>query len=225
MGWLRCKWAWAKENPLFWANLVLMAISSLLIFVWTGPGLATGPSDLRLRTWGMLLQLLGVFTVWFDLTSTARKFGKGGFVRHTLVWLRALFGRSVVIGGAAGAIGVAGMRARMKGRRPIQPNAPLPDRVATLETNVEKIDEDLDAAYREIDKRADEVDAKIKAESGERDRSIREVKTSLEDATTGNFSALAFGAAWLAIGVVLATWAPEIVKVVGGQWDEVWRAL
>ena len=225
MRWLCRKWAWAKENPLFWANLVLMVISGLLIFVWPGPALATGPSDLRLRTWGMLLQLLGVFTVWFDLTGTARSFGKGGFVRHTLVWLKAFFGRSIVIGAAAGAIGIAGGRARGKARRPLQPNAPLPDRVATLETNVEKIDEDLDAAYREIDKHSDELNARIAAEIGERDRAIREVKTSLEDTATGNLATLAFGAAWLAIGVVLATWAPEIVKVVGGKWDEVWWAL
>lgn len=47
----------------------------------------------------------------------------------------------------------------------------------------------------------------------------------MEDAATGNFATLAFGAAWLAIGVVLATWAPEIVKVVRGQWWEIWRVL
>lgn len=225
MGWLRRKWVWAKEKPLFWGNLGLLAISGLLIFVWPGPPLPTGPSDLRLRTWGMLLQLLGVLTVWFDLTSTARQFGKGGFVRRTLVWLKAFFGRSVVIEAAGAAIGIAGGRVRPKVRHPIQAHAPLSDRVAALETNVEKIDEDLDAAYREIDKRAAELDANIKAENAERDRAIREVKTSLEDAATGNFATLAFGVAWLAVGVLLATWAPEIVKIVGGEWGEVWRAL
>lgn len=54
----------------------------------------------------MLLQLIGVFTVWFDLTSTARKFGKGGFVRRTLPWLQAFFGRDVVLATIEAAVSV-----------------------------------------------------------------------------------------------------------------------
>jgi hypothetical protein len=80
-------------------------------------------------------------------------------------------------------------------------------------------------AHDEIDKRVDALSTRIAAESGVRDQAISEVRTSLKEAATGNLATLAFGVAWLAIGVVLATWAPEIVKVVGGKWCEVWAAL
>lgn len=217
MAWLLRKWAWAKKNPLFWANFLLVVISVLLILK-PGPALASGHSDLCLRIWAMLLQLIGILTVWFDLTSTARMFNKdkASFLSNTLVWLKSFFDQSVVIMTVTGTAGLPRLRARRKERQPLQPNAPLPDRVATLEINVKKIDEDLDAAYQEIDKRADELNARIAAESRQRDRAIREVNTSLEGVATGNFATLVFGVVWLAIGVMLATLAPEIVKIVGG---------
>ena len=225
MNWLRFKWAWAKANHLFWANLALILISGLLIFVWPGPEMPTGPSDLRLRTWGMALQLIGILTVWFDLTSTARRFGKGGFLRNTWVWLKAFFGRSIVMEAKVGTFGFLGTKGRLKTHLQLKPEAPLPDRVTALETNVKKIDEQLDAAYDEIAKLSNEVNAKIAAARGVSDQAIREVRTSLEEAATGNLATLGFGVVWLAIGVVLATLAPEIVKLVGGRWCEVWAAL
>jgi hypothetical protein len=94
-----------------------------------------------------------------------------------------------------------------------------------LETNVQRIGERLDAAYREIDRAAGELYTKIKGESEARNAAIGEVKKNVEEAATGNLAALAFGVVWLAIGIVLSTLAPEIVKLVGGQWREVWRAL
>jgi hypothetical protein len=225
MMWLRRRWAWAKANRLLWFNLVLIVISGLVIFICPGPTLATGPSDVRLRTWGLLLQLIGVVTVWLDLTRTARKFGKGGFVRHTLSWLKAYLHLGVAVEAGVGETAIIGDRARAKVRRPIQANAPLPDRVTTVETVIAQIDDDLDAAYREIDERASDLGAKIEAEGEQRGRAISEVTKSLEDAVAGNLATLAFGVVWLAAGIVIATLAPEIAKIVGGQWREVWRAL
>lgn len=215
MVWLRHKWTWARENSFFWANLLLVVITCLLIFLWPNPKPGSDPSDIWLRTWGMLLQLLGVFTVWYDLTSTARKFGKGGFMRRTWLWLKAFSGRSTGIATASTVLNVIGGTGRIKVRWPIQPEALLPDRVAALEANIEQIDKDLDNTCREIDKRTDALGAKIVSERQARDRAIQEVNTSLMDTVTGNFTALAFGAAWLAIGIVVATWSPEIVRITG----------
>ena len=181
--------------------------------------------DLRLRTWGLLLQLTGVVTVWLDLTRAARQFGKDGFVRHTLLWLkRGLLGQRVVTGAMGMQWERCGQGSRQS-RQTIQPNAPLPDRVATLEVYVGQIDQEFDAAYKEIDQRADDLDSKIKAESEERGVGIDEIKKSVEEAATGNLVTLAFGVVWLACGILLSTLAPEIVKIAAGQSCDVWRAL
>jgi hypothetical protein len=224
MEWLRYKWAWAKENPLFWANLALIGIS-ILIFIWPAPVLATGPSDLRLRTWGLLLQLIGVVTVWLDLTSTARKFGKGSLLRRTWVWLKAAFGRNIIVSASGASFGISTANARVKIRRAIRPGAALPDRVTDLETNVQKIDDDLDDAYKEIGQRAAELDAKIKSEEKKHTAAIGEVRKSLEEAAAGNLATLLFGVVWLAIGIGIATLAPELVKLQAGEWRDVWKAL
>jgi hypothetical protein len=188
---------------------------SVLVILWPEA------SELRFRAWGLMLQMLGVATVWFDLTSTARKFGKRGFVRRTVDWLRAFFGQKVVIGSAGEAMAITGTRARLKQRRPTNPDAAIPDRLSTLEENIDFLDKDLDSVYQEIDKRIDEFDGRIKAESGKLDLAIRDLKSTLEDATVGNFAALAFGTVWLAIGMVLGTMAPEFAKLVDAEWRAV----
>jgi hypothetical protein len=225
MRWIRRKWSWAKKNPLFWANLVLALATWLLIWVFPGPVLETGPSDLRLRTWGAFLQLLGVLTVWHDLAGTAGKFGKGGFVVRTAVWLKEFFGGITVLT----ATGVASCssigRGRAKVRHPVRDGASTEERLSDLEKNVGKIDEDLDGAFREIDQRSAELDTKITEEKREREQAVRKVRDDLEEAATGNFAVLAFGAAWLAVGILLSTLAPEIAKVVGGKCGEVLQAF
>ena len=57
------------------------------------------------------------------------------------------------------------------------------------------------------------------------EQAIRDVRWDLEEAAAGNFAVLAFGAVWLAIGVIVATLSPEIAKIVAGQWTEVMKTL
>lgn len=220
VSWLARKANWAAENRLFWWNLALVFACVAVIFVWPSPN----AGDFRLKTLGMVLQLIGIATVWFDLTATARDFGKGGIFKRTWKWLRRGFGPQDVIGSATG-ISAATMTGKMrpKLRNTIDPTAPLPDRVAGLEAFVGQVDADLDSAYREIDTRAAELNVKLDEERSAREGSISEVKRSLERATAGNYSTLLFGAVWLFVGVVLSTWAPEIAKQIAGQLD--WVSL
>lgn len=87
------------------------------------------------------------------------------------------------------------------------------------------IDADLDNAFKEIEERASELKTEISAEAAARERSINEVKHSLENTATGNYAPLAFGAFWLAVGVVLATLAPEIALAAAGRWGELWARI
>jgi len=119
---LRAKWAWAREKPLFWANVVLIGVTAFIAILWPGPRVDGIPSDLRLRLWGIALQVVGVVTVWRDLTGTAGHFGKAGFLAATLQWLKRGFGgRNVTVSLRGSMVTATGMSATIKVRRRIDP--------------------------------------------------------------------------------------------------------
>lgn len=111
---------------------------------------------------------------------------------------------------------------RGKLRQPIDPSAPVLERVTALEVVVAQIDAGLDGAFKEIDQRTSELKTKRSTEAAAREHSIGGVKRSLESTATGNYAPLAFGAFWLGVGVVLATLAPEIALAAAGRWAELW---
>lgn len=223
---IKAKWAWASEKPLFWANLVLAGLTALWIFVYPGPNTEAGPSDFRIRTWGMFLQLLGAVTVWLDLTDSARKFGKGGFLKSTWKWLKAgIFGRTITLHVAGSQHTITGGKARIKQRRTIDPRSPIDSRMEALEYNLNKIDEDLTGAYKEIADSASELKEQIKSETANRQEAHKGLQKDLQEAIVGNYTKLAFGAAWVVVGIVISAWAPELAKMVAGQWSAVVRAI
>ena len=226
LGFLRAKWAWANEKPLFWANLALGGLTLLWVFIYPGPNTDTGPSDFRLKTWGMFLQLLGAYTVWHDLTSAAQSFGKEGFLKGTWVWLKAgFFGRSEVIYGSASAKITIRGGIRAKQRRDLHSSAPIESRLEVLEFNLSRIDDELSSAFKTIEEGTAKFNQQLREESKKREEALNGLEKSLKDAITGNYSVLAFGAFWVAVGVVVSAWAPEIAKVVAGQWSQVWAAM
>lgn len=225
MNWIKRKWSWAKQNPLFWCNFVFIAAIVAVTCWWPAPN----ASDFRVKLLGMVLQLVGILTVWLDLTAAARHFGKGGplsFFAGTWTWLKAgVFGSNVTLDVHSAHMIVRGGRPRLKVRRTISPASPLPERIAALEALATQIDADLDNAFKEIEERASELKTEISAEAAAREHSINDVKRSLENTATGNYAPLAFGAFWLAVGVVLATLAPEIALAAAGRWGELWARI
>lgn len=225
MSWIKQKLSWAKQKPLFWWNIVFAATLVVMIWLWPAPN----ASDIRVRLLGMVLQLVGILTVWHDLTAAARHFGKGGplsFFVNTWKWMKiGIFGpkRIAVSSCAEGNYDIFAGRGKL--RQPSAPSAPVLERVTALEVIVAQIDADLDSAFKEIDERTSELKTKISAEVAAREHSIGDVKRSLESTATGNYAPLAFGAFWLAVGVVLATLAPEIALVAAGRGSEVFARM
>jgi len=222
MSWFRRKWKWAMQNKLFWLNIFLGAISLALIYLWPAPS----ESDFRVKSWGMVLQLVGVFTVWFDLTSTARTFGKIGMAERTRKWLKAGFSRDATVmltGVSAQASASSFCRASV--RWPIESAADHARRIEAVEKNIVKIDEDIGAIFRELDQQSAVARERAANEEQMRAQAIAEVRRELIEASVGNFPVLVFGAVWLAVGVVLSTWAPEIAKVAAGNWRSVLSAI
>ena len=222
MIWIQRKWIWAMRNKLFWWNLVFVAASIVFIFIWRSPG----ESDFRIKTLGMILQLIGVGTVWFDLTSTARAFGKTGMIQRTKEWLKAGFrGDATVFLSGAFASATATTNARATVRWPIDPNVVDWMRIEALEKNLAKIDEDITALFRELDQHTAAARERSLNEENVRAQAVADVRRELIEASVGNFPILVFGAVWLAVGVVLSTWAPEIVKIASGNGASVWVAM
>lgn len=217
----------AKENPLFWYNLLLIFGTASAIWLWPAPVIDNSPSDFRIRSWGMLLQLIGAYTVWRDLSESARKFGKTSLLSNTIEWLRRLiFGHAHVIG-AAGSIQINGSgSARAKSRRAQPPDgSPLESRIETLEYNLSKVDEELSQAFQQISDTENRLKEQIKEESRKRDEAHKELQKDLHEAIVGNYATLVFGAAWVGVGIVVSALAPEIAKVVAGPWAPVWRTM
>lgn len=222
MSWIKRKWQWAMQKKLFWCNFILLAISVVVVFVCKSPG----ESDFRIKTLGMILQLIGVGTVCFDLTSVARSFGKMGMIQGTLGWLKTgLTGHANAVGAMASVNLSAATSARATVRWPMDPKAEAAIRIEALEKNIGKIDEDLNAVFNTLGKHVAAAKERASKEENMRAQAVTEVRRELIEASVGNFAVLVFGAVWLAIGVVLSTLAPEIGRTVAGNWAVVWGAV
>ena len=218
MNWVGRKWQWAMRNQLFWWNIVLILATIVFVFILRSPG----ESDFRVKTLGMVLQLIGVGTVWFDLTSTARAFGKTGMLVRTKNWLKDGFSGDatiVMMGATAQANATSSCRATV--RWPIDSAADHERRIEAVEKNIGKIDEDIGAIFRELDQQSAVARERAANEEQMRAQAVAEVRRELIEASVGNFPVLVFGAVWLAVGVVLSTWAPEIAKIAAGNWRSV----
>jgi hypothetical protein len=174
----------------------------------------------------MFLQLLGAWTVWHDLTGSARAFGKGVSLKSTWRWLKAaVFGQDITLQIDSAHHTTTAGRVRVIQRRPVSPIAPMDSRVEALEYNLAKVDEGLSAAYREIEEAADRLRQALGEESKKREEAHKQLEERLKDSIVGNYTVLAFGALWVVVGIVLSALAPEIAKTVAGQWVQVWEAM
>lgn len=209
---LRQKWFWICLNKPFWASAGLTFIT--VAFLAVKPAMINGmPTDLPVRFWGMVLQLVGAFTVWIDLTKTAKDFGEPPSCQKTLQWLKGLIhtpepvqaSTSVMAGGATL---VGGAYITTAG----QPGWPIEARVARLESDVAGIKEGLSTVRADLMRQKSELAADIKQQTTELRQEVGAVQMQLKDALVGNFAVLHFGAVWLVLGIVMSSVAVEITN-------------
>lgn len=217
----------AKENPLFWYNILLIQGTVLIAIVFPGPVIDHTPSDFRIRAWGMVLQLVGALTVWRDLTESARSFGRPSFFHNTMEWMKRLaFGNPVATGSACLPIVINVVGSGTTGRRSTPPaGAPIEERVAVLEYNLGQLDGDLARDSQRITTLDIHLQERIQEETTARKIGDSQLKKTLHDAVIGNYASLVFGAVWVAVGIVISALAPEIAKIVAGKWPQVWAAI
>jgi hypothetical protein len=216
---LAWKWAWAKQAPYFWFSLALTVLTILIIFYWASPIVNGTPSDFRLRLWAMILQLIGAYTVWHDLIGTARDFNQSGIIRRTISWIkRGISNRTIILTTTGSAQGNSSTSARIRQRTPIDPTLPPEERLTAVENNLQFIDGNIADINKELNQSTRQLETKIKSEASQRKDSIRTIEERMRESATQNLPILQFGAWWVFVGIVLSTLAPEITKVVVGQW-------
>ncbi len=210
------------ENKLFWWNCLFAIGTAGFVFFWRAPE----QSDFRIRTLGMIFQLIGVMTVWIDLKDATSLFGKKGILLNNWNWLkRGILGRSsIILAGGCTAASSSGS-ARPKVRHSNLPSASELERIKTLEKNAANVDEDIDALYCESEKTKRDLTLAISAESSNRQTADDKLRLQIKNISTGNASLLLFGLVWLGIGIFISTLAPEIAKIVAGHWTEVAKTI
>lgn len=219
LGFFRSRLNIAKQNPLFWYNLLLIVGTAVFIWYVPAPIVNKTPSDFRIRLWGMALQIIGALTVWYDLTESARKFDRPGFAANTISWLKRLVSPRVIASGSIVLpLEITVVGGTGTGRQaPPDEGASIEERVATLEYNLKQIDSDIERASQRMTTLEITISDKIQKEATLREISHNQLNQRLQDAIIGNYAYLVFGAVWVAVGIIISSLAPEIARVVAGQ--------
>lgn len=223
MGWIKYRWDIAKQNPLFWVNLALIVVTWVVIFAWPGaPG-----TDLLLRVWAMLLQLGGAYTVWSDLSSAARAFDRPPVCASNWKWLKTLIAprRPVVLQASGSSQTNYGIGGRIKQRMPIGATGQSEARIAALEFNLHYMDADIDTSFNLIAAVREQASEEIWKEREVRAGALAELGAKLKDSAVGSYNKLVTGLSSLAVGVILSSLAPEIVKLVACHWGALLGSL
>jgi hypothetical protein len=212
LSFLQRKWAWACENPLFWANCALLLTT--LAFV-----LKAGPSDFWLKVWSWVLQIIGAVTVWHDLIGAANEFGAAGIIQRNWDWIRRGFGKIRIVSVGANLRGSSSVSAVATGTlTSLDPNASLEDRVARIEASILQLDKAASQTVALVESTKRELRKDIHQVRADLEHSVVLTNNRLKDAMIGNYPVLLFGAIWVAIGTTLSTFSPEIAKAVTGEW-------
>lgn len=225
MSFLKYKLAWARQNPLFWINISL-ATMTIILLTQQVPVVNGSQSDLRFRLWGMALQLIGAWTVWKDLSATAKKFGKVGMLRRNLAWLQDGFmGHERTLNSEGNNSLNMSCSARASVRRKIDASKSIEERLEILERNFRYIDNDLENALKTIDEQNYELTAKIQEQNSQFNQAINKANMDINDGFSGNYGILLFGLCWLFFGIVFASIAPEIIKITNHQFENIILSL
>lgn len=170
------------------------------------------PSDQHLRIWGMLLQLIGTGTVWFDLTGTAREFGEKPLAKRAWDYLKSAFtGPAPVNGSAVIQLEAAELTAAGGTVTMTHGDQPVEARVAQLEKELNDLVNQISRVRGEIRTQKSELTAELKKQVAAMRTEVSSVHDRLKVSLVGNFSVLAFGVFWVVIGVILTSIPMEIV--------------
>lgn len=160
-----------------------------------------------IRLTGLTLQLLGILTVVWGLVATWRFFGLGDPIAKMLDWLsRVPWRRGVIHASMNESVKLSdAFAARGHTSWPIDPSAPIPDRLVAIERNLPLIQERISQTQQELDHSVRELRAEVKHAIAAASEQTARVESKVSDLGTGSLHISAMGALWLFVGSILGS--------------------
>jgi hypothetical protein len=220
--WLNAKWrtiaahcSWLTEEWWPWIAVGIAVGVPLVAY------LLPGELEPRVRLAGMVLQLCGIGTVAWGIRKTRRFFGEKSYrERVREYWGRrpgdrtsALTGHAMPAEAGDFSIGTGDV-----GWQITTPEAQPHEKIAALESNVERMRKALRDGEHHLKEEARKRVASIDAERQGRERGDEEVRGVIREAAAGGLDLSAMGVVWLFIGVILGTASPEIAQLFPARW-------
>lgn len=209
MGWHRTSrlFSWLGE----WRLLYLAALYVLLGFtlIW-----CVDASERTIRLVGLALQIIGIGTVIWGISTTRKQFRHPPIFSLLASWLRRfpLIRRPAYLQPDGISVGVSLVGARLTTVFTPNPNAPLEERLKHIEQGLETLQKRIDSAESQIDNESSVAHGKVLVETRAREAADKEIMSALEASSTGGVSISAIGALWLFVGVILSTASQELAR-------------
>lgn len=176
----------------------------------------------QIRIIGLILQLLGIWTVVWGISETRAFFGHPTFIQKTKEWIMqcplkhqnnaSISGScniSLIANGSTSAFFVHGA-----GENPT-----IESRIQAAEKNILTIHERISQIQKSVETEAHKATSTLQKESQLRQIEDDILHTKLETTGTGGVHISAIGATWLFVGVILSTASVEITKLLKYLFD------
>lgn len=198
-----------------WSQLIKawhLWLALFLILIVIFPCLKYGFSEPRIRIAGLLLQLAGLFTVVWGIQKTRMLFGRPDSLSVVRQWFSIFLPcwRQAVSGEVNSTMPVFTGQGRANAAASANSDATIETRVDKLEENISHINDRITQTQKEIDDRFQTQVDLLETEQETRRRQVEDLRAMLEMSEIGGLRISLVGALWLFVGAILGTAAPEI---------------
>lgn len=205
---LRAVPRWLDEARHLWIALFVVLAAFLIAF-------RPGTTEPTIRLTGLVLQILGLFTVAWGIAETRALFGHKPFHKLFTEWAARspLLGRPTHAGGGSATISVTASGGSAWGTIGVGPGSTLEQRVEALEKNLPLIHERISGVESSFGAKVQKVADKLSQEERARREEDEVIAKRLESTATGGVHISAIGVVWLFFGVTFSTAGIEIQRL------------
>lgn len=202
--------SWLYELRYVYLALVYVMLGISIIY-------ASGITERSIRLVGGWLQIMGLGTVIWGISTTRKQFGHPSALTLAVSWLRRypLVRSTACLKSDGISVGASLLGGRLTTVFTLKPHTTLEDRLISIEQGIITVQERVAAAELQMDQYVANTRGKIAAEARVRESGDRDTMKAIEAASTGGIYISAIGTAWLFVGVIFSTASPELSSWLG----------